>query len=232
MLVIKNLSKHFGTKTVLHDVSLEIQTGSIGVLLGSSGTGKSTLLRIIAGLEKHDTGTIFLDADYLSPEKVGMVFQQFNLFENLTVTENITFSLCKGRTKMPLAQATEIAQALLKQYGMLELANRFPDDLSGGQQQRLAILRTIAQKPAVICFDEPTSALDPLLKTHIARTITELSQAGYTILVATHDVQLVEQLPCTIFLMHAGSIVQTADSQMFMASPNNFPEIKKFIYNS
>jgi len=109
---------------------------------------------------------------------------------------------------------------------MLELANRFPDDLSGGQQQRLAILRTIAQKPAVICFDEPTSALDPLLKTHIARTITELSQAGYTILVATHDVQLVEQLPCTIFLMHAGSIVQTADSQMFMASPNNFPEIK------
>ncbi len=232
MLVIKKLTKNFGAKTVLHDISLQLQTGSIGVLLGSSGTGKSTLLRIIAGLEKHDSGTIFLDADYLSPEKVGMVFQQFNLFENLTVTENITFALCKGRTKMPLAQANKVALDLLKQYGMLELAHSFPDDLSGGQQQRLAILRTIAQKPAVICFDEPTSALDPLLKTHIARTITELSQAGYTILVATHDVQLVEQLPCTIFLMHAGAIVQTANSQEFKTDPQNFPEIKKFIYNS
>lgn len=232
MLAIKNLSKKFNLKIVLHDISLQLQTGSIGVLLGSSGTGKSTLLRIIAGLETQDNGTIFLDADYLSPEKVGMVFQQFNLFENLTVQDNIIFALTKGRTKMPLVQATEIADSLLKKYGMLELAHRFPDELSGGQQQRLAILRTIAQKPAVICFDEPTSALDPLLKTHIARTITELSQAGYTILVATHDVQLVEQLPCTIFLMHAGAIVQTANSQEFMSQPNNFPEIKKFIYNS
>ena len=232
MLQIKNLSKKFNSKVVLHDVSLQIPTGSIGVLLGSSGTGKSTLLRSIAGLETHDTGTIFLDADYLEPEKVGMVFQQFNLFENLTVTENITFALNKGRTHMPLAQATETALAFLKQYGMLELAHRFPDELSGGQQQRLAILRTIAQKPAVICFDEPTSALDPLLKTHVARTIIELSQAGYTILVATHDVQLVEQLPCTIFFMHAGTIIQAANSQDFKAQPNNFPEIKKFIYHN
>lgn len=236
MLEIKKLTKKFtsglSSKTVLHEISLQLQNGSIGVLLGSSGTGKSTLLRIIAGLEKHDSGTVFFDADYLSPEKVGMVFQQFNLFENLTVTENITFALCKGRTKMPLAQATEIAQGLLKQYGMLELANRFPNDLSGGQQQRLAILRTIAQKPAVICFDEPTSALDPLLKTHIARTITELSQAGYTIVVATHDVQLVEQLPCTIFLMHAGTVVESAKSQDINEHPENFAQIKKFMYHS
>ncbi|MBY0109671.1 MAG: ATP-binding cassette domain-containing protein [Candidatus Babeliaceae bacterium] len=232
MLAIKNITKHFGSKAILHDVSLQLPTGSIGVLLGSSGTGKSTLLRIIAGLEKNDSGSIFLDADYLSPNKVGMVFQQFNLFENLTVIENITFALSKGRTHMPAAQADDIARKLLQQYDMLELAQSLPEELSGGQQQRVAILRTIAQKPAVICFDEPTSALDPLLKTHIARMIIELSQSGYTILVATHDVQLVEQLPCTIFLMHAGSIVEIADWHIFKEQPQNFTKIKKFIYHS
>lgn len=232
MLHIKNLSKKFGTKTVLDDVCLEIATGSIGVLLGSSGTGKSTLLRIIAGLEHQDHGSLLLDADYLKPAQVGMVFQQFNLFENLTVQENITFALTQGRTKLALAQAQQITYDLLKQYGLLEFAQRYPSELSGGQQQRLAILRTIAQKPAVICFDEPTSALDPLLKTYIAKNITELAHMGYTILVATHDVQLVGQLPCTIFLMQAGTIIQKAASEAFKNNPHNFPEIKKFMYNS
>lgn len=230
MLQIKNLSKKFGTKTVLHDVSLEIPAGSIGVLLGSSGTGKSTLLRCIAGLEDHDTGVVTLADKNLSPDQVGMVFQQFNLFENLTVKDNIIFPLCKGRTQLAFAQAETIATDLLTRYGLLEFADRFPDELSGGQKQRLAILRTIAQKPAVICFDEPTSALDPLLKSYVAQTLIELSQAGYTILVATHDVQLVEQLPCTIFLMRAGLILETAKSQDFLANSTQFPEIKNFIY--
>ncbi len=231
MLQIKNLSKKFVSKTILHDISCEIPTGTIGVFLGSSGTGKSTLLRIIAGLQDRDTGTLLLNDNPLQSSDVGMVFQHFNLFENLTVLGNITFGLCKGRTRMPLAQAQTVAYDLLERYGLKEFATKFPDELSGGQKQRLAILRTIAQKPAIICFDEPTSALDPLLKQYVARALMDLSRLGYTIIIATHDIQLVEQLPCTIFLMHAGAIIQSTSSIEFMKHPDNFPEIKKFMYH-
>ncbi len=232
MLQIKNLSKKFGSKTVLHNISCEIVSGSIGVFLGSSGTGKSTLLRIIAGLQEGDSGELLLNNHALSVQDVGMVFQHFNLFENLTVIENIIFGLHKGRTQMALSHAEQIAHDLLNRYGLKDFAHKFPDELSGGQKQRLALLRTIAQKPAVICFDEPTSALDPLLKTHVAQTLIELSQSGYIIVIATHDIQLVEQLPCIIFLMRDGAIVQSAVSQDFMAHPENYQEIKKFMYHS
>lgn len=216
---------------VLHDISCEIPTGTIGVFLGSSGTGKSTLLRIIAGLENRDSGTLLLNNKPLQSSDVGMVFQHFNLFENLNVVENITFGLCKGRTQLPLDQAQALAYDLLERYGLKEFASKFPDQLSGGQKQRLAILRTIAQKPAIICFDEPTSALDPLLKQYVARALMDLSQLGYTIIIATHDIQLVEQLQCTIFLMHAGAIIQSTSSTEFMEQPDNFSEIKKFMYH-
>lgn len=232
MLQIKNLSKKFGATAVLHNISCDIAAGTIGVFLGSSGTGKSTLLRIVAGLEGHEQGELVLNGKSLAAYDVGMVFQQFNLFENLTVLENITFSLVEGKTRLSLPEATERAKSLLVHYGLLDFAHRYPDELSGGQKQRLAIIRTIAQKPSVICFDEPTSALDPLLKSSVARTLLELAQEGYILLVATHDIQLVEQLRCMIFLMRSGSIVQVASSSDFAADPNNFSEIKKFMYHA
>ncbi len=229
MLQIKNISKKFGTKIVISGVTAEIAAGSIGIFLGPSGTGKSTLLRIIAGLETYDTGSLVLDGKPLTPTQVGMVFQHFNLFENLTVLDNVTFGLIKGRSGMDPAQARIYATQLLTEYGLHDNLLKYPDELSGGQKQRLAIVRTIAQRPSVICFDEPTSALDPFLKNFVAQTLSALAQAGYTMVIATHDIQLVEQLACTLFLMHDGAIIESTTYQEFIKNPEAFPAIKKFI---
>ena len=234
MLNIKNLSKQFGTRKVIDNVSFSVPQGGIAVLLGASGVGKSTLLRVLNNLETIDSGTIYLNGkplDLTAASKehtCGMVFQQFNLFPHMTVLENITFPLEKSAGKSS-NQAQHIALELLKRYDLADKKDTYPSQLSGGQKQRLALARTIALRPQIICFDEPTSALDPLLTTPVANTIQELANAGYIVLIATHDTALLNTLRCSIYLMENGKIVETAQSDKLSENATQYPLIAKFI---
>lgn len=230
MLRISHLSKKYNDKKILNDIALEIPNGSIFVFLGSSGVGKSTLLRVLAGLEKPDTGIISLNGELMDPAAnqeshlVGMVFQHFNLFEHLTVLENITLPLMQVLKKSK-QEAEEIGRMLLKKYSLQDKERQYPDDLSGGQKQRLAIARTLAMKPKIICMDEPTSALDPILTDFVAQSIQELAHEGYTVLIATHDVGIVKKLDCTVNFMLNGKIVEQVKSSQL---DENYPLIKSF----
>lgn len=234
MLSIKNVSKRFNTKLVLDNVSFDVNKGEIAVLLGPSGVGKSTLLRVLNNLDILDSGSVTLKGKSLDLSKVtkehvcGMVFQQFNLFNHLTVLENITLALEKTVGKSS-QEAQSIALHLLKRYGLQDKASVYPNQLSGGQKQRLAIARTVALKPQILCFDEPTSALDPLLTTHVANTISELAHEGYIIIIATHDTALLEKLKCTIYLMEHGHIIEKATSEAFQKNPIAYPRIAQFV---
>ncbi|CAN5149909.1 amino acid ABC transporter ATP-binding protein [soil metagenome] len=234
MLEIKNVLKKFGAKTILDHVNLDVKKGEIAVLLGSSGVGKSTLLRVLNHLEIPDAGSFMLDGKPLDLENVnkthtvGFVFQNFNLFDHLTVQENITLALEKALGKSS-SESNVIAARLLEHYGLADKANMYPSDLSGGQKQRLALARTLALKPKVVCLDEPTSALDPLLTAYVANTIQELAKEGYIVLVATHDTSLIERLNCTIHLMKDGKIIQTASSKELANDPLAYTLIKNFI---
>lgn len=234
MLALKHLTKKFNDKKILDNISLEIPSGSIFVLLGSSGVGKSTLLRILNNLEKLDSGEVYLDGVLLDLEQInknhliGMVFQQFNLFDHLTVEENITLPLEKVLRQEPVI-AKKTAHDLLTVYGLADKAKLNSNQLSGGQKQRLAIARSLALQPKVICLDEPTSALDPMLTNFVAQSIQELSNKGYTVLVATHDVAILERLNCTINLMKDGRIIEVAPSELFFQNRDSFPLIKQFV---
>ena len=232
MLSIKNLSKRFGSKTVIDNVSFDVDKGKIAVLVGPSGVGKSTLLRVLNNLEKLDGGTITLNGKPLDPstatKNCGMVFQQFNLFDHLTVLENITLALEKNQGKSK-KESQKIATDLLAQYGLSDKIHEYPNQLSGGQKQRLAIARSVALKPKVICFDEPTSALDPLLTTHVANTIGKLAKEGYIVVIASHDTALLDKLDCDIYLMETGNIIESATSHALKTKPHEFPKISKFV---
>lgn len=234
MLRIEHVTKKFDHKTILHDVTLHVNKGEIAVLLGASGVGKSTLLRILNNLETVDTGQFYLGGKPLDlhtvnkTHTVGFVFQNFNLFDHLSVQENITLALEYALNKSKKESQT-IAKQLLEHYGLADKADAYPADLSGGQKQRLALARTLALKPQVICLDEPTSALDPLLTAYVANTIQELAKQGYIVLVATHDTSLLERLDCTIYLMKHGKIVETAQSAALAKHPHEYPQIKNFI---
>ena len=234
MLKINQLTKSYNTKKILNNINLTVQKGEIALFLGSSGVGKSTLLRILNNLETINSGTISLDdtmldlANINTTHTVGMVFQHFNLFDHLTVEQNITLPLEKV-LKKSAADATKTARHLLQRYGLLDKNNKYASQLSGGQKQRLAIARAIAMEPKIICLDEPTSALDPVLTSFVANNIQQLATDGYIVLVATHDTDLIEKLNCTIYLMSEGSIIETAKSEDLRGNPDSFPKIKKFI---
>jgi len=234
MLKIKHLNKSFHTKKILNDISLTVQKGKIALFLGSSGVGKSTLLRILNNLETINSGTIELDGAPLdlntinTTHTVGMVFQHFNLFDHLTVEQNITLPLERVLKKTP-TEAQAIAHNLLQRYGLLEQKNKYALQLSGGQKQRLAIARALVMQPKIICLDEPTSALDPVLTSYVANNIQQLANDGYIVLVATHDTDLLKKLDCTVYLMSEGSIIETAQSQELRNNPDAFPRIKRFI---
>ncbi len=234
MLEIKNLSKKFGDKVVLNNIDLKVDKREIALLLGSSGVGKSTLLRILNNLETYDKGEIILEGKPIESYKsknqqvTGIVFQQFNLFDHMNVEKNITFVLEKVAGKKS-DEAKNIATKLLQKFGLEDKATLPIKKLSGGQKQRLAIARSIALKPMVMCFDEPTSALDPYLTSFVAENIQELADEGYMVLVASHDITLLEKLRCKIYLMDKGKIIEIAPSAEFIAHPEQYPLIKKFV---
>lgn len=234
MLKIEHLTKKFNTKTILNNISLTVKKGEIALFLGSSGVGKSTLLRILNNLETINSGTLSLDGTPLNlaaintTHTVGMVFQHFNLFDHLTIEQNITLPLEKVLKKNP-ADALSTAHHLLKQYSLFDQKNKYASQLSGGQKQRLAIARALAMQPKIICLDEPTSALDPVLTSYIANNIQQLAHDGYIVLVATHDTDLLAKLNCTIYLMNEGAIIETAQSETLKNSPELFPRLRKFI---
>ena len=185
-------------RTLLSHISFSIPSGGIGVFLGDSGAGKSTLLRVICDLEHYESGVFLLDGKPIQlslavkNHLIGMVFQHFNLFEHLNAEENITIALVKTKNISP-KKASEKAFALLEQYGLMAHAQSPVQKLSGGQKQRLAIARTIALDPKIICLDEPTSALDPILTHQVASLLAQFAKEGRTVLLATHDMNLVDR---------------------------------------
>ena len=195
ILEIKNINKRFGKKEIFKDFSLEVEKGEIISIIGPSGIGKSTLLRCICGLEKIDGGEIIIDENGENKRNldVGMVFQEYNLFPQYSVLENITLTLIKV-LKTDKEEAEKRAKELLKQMKLLDRIDAYPYQLSGGEKQRLAIARTLAIEPKIICFDEPTSALDPKLVRQVFNIIKRLAKQGKAILIVTHDMKFAEEI--------------------------------------
>lgn len=186
MLEVKNLCKEFNNRPILKDISFTLKDGEIMTIVGPSGAGKTTLLRIIAGLETKDSGEILIDGKPYDPGNVGVVFQDFNLFPNLNVLQNITLAPTMV-LKESKAGAEQNAQKLLDQLQMNGREKQYPYQLSGGQKQRVAIARALAMNPRILCYDEPTSALDPNLRKEVEKMILDLKKSGLTQLIITHD---------------------------------------------
>lgn len=193
MLEVKNLSKEFNGHRILRDISFTLKDGEIMTIVGPSGAGKTTLLRIIAGLETKDSGEILIDGKPYDSGKVGVVFQDYNLFPNLSVLQNITLAptlvLKKSKT-----EAEQDARVLLKRLQMSGREQQYPYELSGGQKQRVAIARALAMKPRILCYDEPTSALDPNLRKEVEKMILSLKKSGLTQLIITYDLNFAENV--------------------------------------
>lgn len=234
MFEVQDLVKKLpsGRKLLSH-ISFSIPSGGIGLFLGDSGAGKSTLLRVICDLERYDEGAFFLGgksirlADAVKHHLIGMVFQHFNLFEHLNAEENITLALVKTKNFTPKT-ASEKAHTLLEQYGLLAEAASPVQKLSGGQKQRLAIARTIALDPKILCLDEPTSALDPLLTHQVASLLAQFAKEGRTVLIATHDMNLVDQLDGQRFLMQEGKIAETCFPRDYRMNSAAYPRMRQF----
>ena len=214
VLEVKKISKSFNKIKILNNFSLDVKKGEIVSIIGPSGIGKSTLLRCICGLEKIDEGEIIINENRLNTRKfklanlaIGMVFQDYNLFPQYSILENITLPLIKV-LKITKIEAVEIAKKILLQIDLLDKINMYPYQLSGGEKQRLAIARTLAVNPKIICFDEPTSALDPELVKQIFKIIKKLSNKGTAILIVTHDIKFANEISDKIVeISRVGGIV-------------------------
>lgn len=228
MIKINNISKSFGSKQILKNVSLSIPQGEVLSIIGPSGSGKSTLLRCINFLEVPDSGEIWIDAEQLSlknqqriRQKVGMVFQQFNLFPHKTVLENVTYAPIKI-LRQSIDTANKKALDLLERVGLGDKAKSYPANLSGGQKQRVAIARALAMDPEAILFDEPTSALDPEMVKEVLAVIKNLAHTGITIAMVTHEMGFAKELSDHIvFLDHGQIIEESANPVAFFNQPKS-----------
>ena len=230
MLEVKDLHCSYGTTQVLKGVDLNVNKGEVISILGSSGSGKTTLLRCISFLQKADSGTIRFDdfeKDITKLKhseiralrmKMGYVFQNFNLFRNMTVKQNVLEGLVTARG-VDRATADKTADEVLEKVGMLHRKDFYPDQLSGGQQQRVAIARAIAFKPEVLLFDEPTSALDPELTREVLNTITQLAADGLTLVVVTHEMGFARNVSDRIIFMENGVVAEEAPAKEFFLRP-------------
>ena len=236
MIDVKHLSKSFGDHQVLKDISEHIYPGDKVVIIGPSGSGKSTFLRSLNLLELPTEGsTTFDGVEITDPKtdidqvrrKMGMVFQHFNLFPNMTIKRNIT--LAPVRTGlMSQAQADELAMQLLRRVGLEEKANAYPNQLSGGQKQRIAIVRALAMNPKVMLFDEPTSALDPEMVGEVLSVMKELAADGMTMVVVTHEMGFAREVGSRILFMDEGRIVEQGTPEEVFGNPQN-PRLKDFL---
>ena len=233
----RGLRKSFGPKTVLQDIDLEIASGEICCIIGPSGSGKSTLLRCMNGLESVDSGVLKVNGEHLGyyetptalhalsrkeiakqRTKVGMVFQQFNLFPNMTARENVMAGpvLVKRGDKKEAAQR---AQELLTSVGLRRFGDYYPAQLSGGQQQRVAVARSLAMDPRIMLFDEPTSALDPEKVGEVLAVMQNLAKEGMTMVVVTHEMGFARQVADTLLFMDEGCIVERGDAREVLSNP-------------
>lgn len=226
---IQGLKKNFGEVEVLKGIDQKIEKGEVVVVIGPSGSGKSTFIRCLNLLEMPTDGKILFEGTdicgketqaNLHREKVGMVFQQFNLFNNLSVLENITVPLKKVK-KMPEQQANEKAMALLKRVDLVDKAEAYPSQLSGGQKQRIAIVRAMALDPDVMLFDEPTSALDPEMVGEVLKVIQELAEEGVTMVVVTHEMGFARKVGTRILFMDGGVIAEEGTPEQIFEHPRN-----------
>lgn len=218
MIRVRNLKKSFGEVEVLKDINLEVNKGEVVVLIGASGSGKSTLIRCINFLEIKNGGEILIEGNSIDPkkddlskirQKVGMVFQHFNLFPHKTVLENIIEAPLIVR-KANREEAKKEAMQLLKKVGLEEKANVYPSSLSGGQKQRVAIARALAMKPEIMLFDEPTSALDPELVGEVLETMKQLAKEGMTMIIVTHEMGFAKEVADWVAFMDSGRILELA----------------------
>ena len=229
MIDVKHLSKSFGDHLVLNDISEHINSGEKVVVIGPSGSGKSTFLRCLNLLEIPTAGEIVFDGQVVTNPKadidairrqMGMVFQHFNLFPNMTIRKNIT--LAPVRTGlMKQAEADDTATALLRRVGLEEKADAYPNQLSGGQKQRIAIVRALAMRPKVLLFDEPTSALDPEMVGEVLEVMKELAAEGMTMIVVTHEMGFAREVATRVLFMDGGVIAEQAPPEEFFAHPQN-----------
>ncbi|HHT42078.1 MAG TPA: amino acid ABC transporter ATP-binding protein [Firmicutes bacterium] len=233
---VQDVYKSYGTLQILKGVSLQVREKEVVVICGPSGSGKSTFIRCINGLEKIDSGRITVgglpihDPQTKSTEiskKVGMVFQDFNLFPHMTVLENVTLAPIKVK-KMPKEEATELALDLLTKVGIRDQADKYPAATSGGQKQRVAIARALAMQPDVMLFDEPTSALDPEMIAEVLDVMKELAKGGMTMLVVTHEMGFAREVADTIIFFDEGNIVEKAAPEKFFTSPDH-ERTKRFL---
>ena len=226
---IKDLQKKFGSLTVFDGLRETICKGDVVVIIGPSGGGKSTFIRCLNLLEQTTAGKIYFEGEDITAkgfdvnrhrQKVGMVFQQFNLFNNLTVLENITISLTKVK-KQSEEESKEKALKLLKRVGLEDKANAYPSQLSGGQKQRIAIVRALAMEPDVLLFDEPTSALDPEMVGEVLQVISDLARDGITMVVVTHEMGFARKAGTRVLFMDGGQIAEQGTPEEIFEYPQN-----------
>jgi polar amino acid transport system ATP-binding protein len=231
-----NLKKNYDTKVVLDGVDLEVFPGQIVAVIGSSGSGKSTVLRCVNLLEDILDGQIFLEGVEISEpdvdqdkvrEQIGLVFQSFNLFGHLSILENITLALIHVK-RMPKEEARQKALSWLERIGLADKADSYPDKLSGGQQQRTAIVRAIAMEPKVLLLDEVTSALDPELVGEVLSLIKDLKATGTTILMATHELSFAREVADWVIFLENGKILEQGEAKDFFDNPKE-PRTKEFL---
>lgn len=236
LIKVENLQKHFGENKVLDGISTEIHKGEVVAIIGPSGSGKSTFLRSLNLLEVPTGGKIlFENVDITDPkvdidrhrQKIGMVFQQFNLFPHKTVKENIMLAPVTLKLMTP-EEASQRAEELLKRVGLPDKAEAYPGSLSGGQKQRIAIARALAMNPDVMLFDEPTSALDPEMVGEVLEIMRELAQTGMTMVVVTHEMGFAREVASRVLFINEGNIQEDAPPQEFFASPKN-PRLREFL---
>jgi polar amino acid transport system ATP-binding protein len=222
------VSKRYGELEVLKDVTFEVDRGQVKVIIGPSGSGKSTLLRCLAMLEAPDSGDVYLETERLTAltdkqlaphrSEVGMVFQRFNLFRNMTALDNVMCALTEVR-RLGKREARERALEFLGRVGVADKAAQYPEELSGGQQQRVAIARALVMRPKAMLFDEPTSALDVELVREVLDVMESLASEGMTMVVVTHELRFAHHVASSVLMMDHGRIVEEAPPEQFFSSP-------------